>query len=214
MSGIQAILFDFGKVLSLSPNPLAWLRLRELTGLSEQALQDGYWKFRDDYDAGALTGDLYWQRVTARTVARETLHALKDTDVALWTEMNQPMLEWVGALHAAGFKTGILSNMPDAMAEGICARFDWIGKFHHAVWSHELKLRKPQPEIYAASIAGLGVAPGQILFIDDKEENTAAAVQAGMHAIVYGDHHSFVQEMHARGYGALLHPETSALPYS
>ena len=212
MSDIQAILFDFGKVLSLSPNPAAWLHLRELTGLAEQALHDGYWLYRDDYDAGLTTGDVYWQQVTGRALPEDTLRALKDTDVALWTEMNQPMLHWVDALHRAGFRTGILSNMPDAMAEGICARFDWIENFDHAVWSHALKMRKPQPEIYAAAIDGLGVAAESILFIDDKEENTAAAVQAGMQAIIYSDHDSFVQEMHARGYGSLLDPGNPGTP--
>ena len=206
MSDIQAILFDFGKVLTLSPNAGAWSRLRELTGLSEEALQEGYWAYRDDYDAGLLTGDAYWTKVAGRPLTGDASSGLKETDVALWTEMNQPMLDWVDALHQAGFRTGILSNMPDAMAEGICAQFDWIENFDHAVWSHALKLRKPQPAIYQAAIDGLGVPPGQILFIDDKMENTEAAVLAGMQAIVYLDHASFVREMDARGYGALLHP--------
>ena len=206
MSDIKAILFDFGKVLSLSPNPAAWSRLRALTGLTEEALQHSYWQYRDDYDAGALTGDVYWDKVVGRSLPEETSSALKDTDVALWTEMNQPMLDWVDALHRAGFRTGILSNMPDAMAEGICARFDWIENFDHAVWSHALKMRKPQAAIYDAAIDGLGVRAENILFIDDKEENTAAAIVAGMQAIVYLDHDSFVQEMNERGYGALLNP--------
>ncbi len=212
MSEIQAILFDFGKVLSLSPDPAAWLRLRELTGLTEQALHHGYWQYRDDYDEGMTTGDLYWQQVAGRALPGDTLNALKDTDVALWTEMNQPMLDWVDALHRAGFRTGILSNMPDAMAEGICARFDWIENFDHAVWSHALKMRKPQPPIYQAAIKGLGVKPEGILFIDDKEENTAAAIAAGMQAIIYSDHDSFVREMNARGLGALLDPAHQGAP--
>ena len=212
MSEIQAILFDFGKVLSLSPDPAAWLRLRELTGLTEQALHHGYWQYRDDYDEGMTTGDLYWQQVAGRALPGDTLNALKDTDVALWTEMNQPMLDWVDALHRAGFRTGILSNMPDAMAEGICARFDWIENFDHAVWSHALKMRKPQPPIYQAAIQGLGVKPESILFIDDKEENTAAAIAGGMQAIIYSDHDSFVREMNARGLGALLDPAHLGAP--
>ena len=124
--------------------------------------------------------------------------------------MNAPMLAWVAELHAAGFRTGILSNMPDSMAEGICSRFPWIENFHHTVWSHALKLRKPQPEIYAAAIKGLGVPARNILFIDDKEENTAAAEAAGMQAIIYLDHGKFVAEVKARGYGALL--PSSQLP--
>ncbi len=206
MPGIQAVVFDFGKVLSLPPNPQAWVQLQHLSGLSNDELQERYWALRDDYDAGALTGDEYWRRIAGRSVSIDTLRALKDSDVALWTDMNVPMLRWVDALHHAGIRTGILSNMPDAMAEGICARFEWISRFHHTIWSYALKLRKPQPEIYAATIEGLGVPANSILFIDDKVENTRAAETAGMQAILYDGHDSFVREMNSRGYGALLQP--------
>lgn len=210
MSNIRAILFDFGKVLSLPPNGDAWDRLHELTGLTGEALHDAYWAHRDAYDEGLLTGDKYWRGVVRHPLSKDTLRALKETDVALWTDMNQPMLDWMHALHAAGFRTGILSNMPDAMAEGICERFAWLAKFDHLIWSHVLKLRKPQPAIYEAAIAGLGVPAETILFIDDKDENTRAAEAAGMQAIVYHGHDEFEAEMNARGYGALLHPSPVA----
>ncbi len=213
MPEIQAVLFDFGKVLTLPPNPQAWDRMCALSGLTDAQLSTAYWGLRDDYDAGAMTGDEYWTRIAGRPMPIDTLRALKDTDVALWTDMNEPMLEWVDALHRAGVRTGILSNMPDAMAEGICAKFDWISRFDHTIWSHALKLRKPQPEIYAAAIAGLRVPAADILFVDDKGENIAAAQAAGMQAILYDDHDSFVREMNRRGFAPLLHPaQTAAAP--
>ncbi|MEZ2346140.1 HAD family hydrolase [Terriglobus sp. RCC_193] len=208
MSQIHAVLFDFGKVLSLAPDPRVWEQIRALSQLSEEELQDGYWKYRDDYDAGILTGNAYWHLVAGTAISDDVLHDLKAADVALWTQMNQPMLQWVAALHRYGFRTGILSNMPDAMAEGIVAQFDWIANFHHTVWSYALKLRKPQSEIYAAAADGLKTAPEHILFIDDKLENTAAAEAFGMHAILYDNHDDFVAEMHSRGFGHLLEPSS------
>ncbi|MGI4852763.1 MAG: HAD family hydrolase [Janthinobacterium lividum] len=206
MPNVEAILFDFGKVLSLPPRPEAWAQMQQIAGITEAQLEDRYWRSRDDYDEGLLTGDQYWRAIAGDGVTTDALAALKAADVDLWTDMNQPMLAWVGQLHAAGFRTGILSNMPDAMAEGICERFDWIENFDHAVWSHALKLRKPQPAIYAAAIEGLGVAADRILFLDDKEENIAAAHDAGMQAILYSDHDSFAEEMNIRGLADLLNP--------
>ena len=206
MASIQAVLFDFGKVLSKSPNPKAWAQLKQLTGLTEDELHSRYWGDRDDYDAGHLTGDEYWQRIVASTLPEETLAALKAADVALWTDMNMPMLHWVQQLHQAGIRTGILSNMPDAMAEGICAQFDWIENFDHTVWSHAHKMRKPQPAIYRLAAEGLNTAPEHILFIDDKEENTRAAEAFGMQAIIYHEHAAFEQAMRDRGWKSLLHP--------
>lgn len=204
MHTIEAVLFDFGKVLTLAPNPVAWTRMQQISGLADEDLGHGYWSLRDDYDAGLYTGDTYWERVTGRALTTKERQSLKEADVDLWTDMNEPMLAWVAVLHAAGFRTGILSNMPDSMAEGICSRFPWIENFDHTVWSHALKLRKPQPEIYAAAIAGLGVPAQNILFIDDKEENTTAAKAAGMQVISYRNHDQFVKEMETRGFGALL----------
>ena len=209
---VEAILFDFGKVLSLPPSPEPWARMQQISGLTETQLEDGYWKYRDDYDEGLLTGDAYWRAIAGNAVEAETLAALKTADLDLWTDMNEPMLAWVSDLHAAGFRTGILSNMPDAMAEGICERFDWIGNFDHAVWSHALKLRKPQPAIYTAAIEGLGVTAGRILFLDDKEENIAAAHDARMQTILYSDHDSFVEEMNRRGLATLLNPSRASTP--
>ncbi len=204
MPTIEAVLFDFGKVLTLAPNPAAWNRMQQISGLTDEDLGTGYWALRDDYDAGLYTGNVYWERVARRALTPAEQQSLKAADVDLWTDMNQPMLAWVAELHAAGFRTGILSNMPDAMAEGICERFDWIANFDHTVWSHAFKLRKPQPEIYTVAIEGLGVPAKTILFIDDKEENTLAAEAAGMQTIVYRDHDQFVDEMRVRGYSALL----------
>jgi putative hydrolase of the HAD superfamily len=204
MPPVHAVLFDFGKVLSLPPDPEVWQQMIRLSGLSEQQLEDGYWKFRDDYDAGLLTGDMYWRNIVGDSTSPGQLKQLKAADVALWTQMNRPMLDWVGALHRNGFRTGILSNMPDAMAEGICAQFDWIANFDHAVWSYALKLRKPQPEIYQAAVEGLKTPAENILFLDDKPENIQAAEAAGIQGILYSDHDSFEREMRARGFEHLL----------
>ncbi|SDF18192.1 HAD family hydrolase [Terriglobus roseus] len=208
MPQIRAVLFDFGKVLTLAPDPRVWEQMRTISHLSEEELHDGYWKYRDDYDAGILTGDEYWRLIAGESISADVLRDLKAADVALWTQMNQPMLQWVAALHQHGFRTGILSNMPDAMAEGIVAQFDWIANFHHTVWSYALKLRKPQPEIYAVAAEGLKTPPADILFIDDKPENTEAAEAFGMQAIVYENHDDFIAEMRSRGFSYLLEPES------
>lgn len=183
--------------------------MKEEAGLSEADFFQAYWAPRDDYDRGTLNAEAYWDAVAAAAkvqldeAARTRLIAL---DVDLWTEMNAPMLAWVQRLHSAGIRTGILSNIGDAMAEGIRKKFDWIGRFDHAVWSHELLLRKPEPAIYAAAVRGLGVPAAEVLFLDDKQENITAALAAGLQGIVYITHEAFEREMTERGLAWLLHP--------
>ena len=214
MHSIQAVLFDFGMVLSGPPVPAVWTEMQRVSGLDEATLHRLYWARRDDYDRGTLDGAPYWNRLAAdaeREFTPQQRDRLLALDVELWTDINLPMLAWVKLLHRAGVRTGILSNIGDAMAEGIRRKFDWIGDFHHAVWSHALRLRKPEQAIYAAAAEGLGLPAGQILFVDDKEENIRAAEQFGMQGIVYRDQVTFEAEMKARGFTYLLQPEPATV---
>lgn len=214
MGKVSAVLFDFGKVLSGPPNAQVWAQMQQVSGLSAETLDRVYWLPRDEYDRGGLNSNTYWNEVareagTAFDLA--TVAHLTALDVELWTEMNEPMIAWVHALHHAGIRTGILSNIGDAMAAGIRNKFDWISGFHHAVWSHELLLRKPDPAIYAVAAAGLATPPAEILFLDDKPENIDAAVAFGMQAILYTDHADFERDMQARGFASILRPTEKTL---
>lgn len=206
-STICAVLFDYGKVLSLPEHPAAWAQLRTLTGLSEKDLHHLYWAHRNAYDSGTLNGATYWQ-----TIAREggfpldnaRLAALHAADVDLWGQSNEPMVTWARRLQERGIKTGILSNIGDAMEAGLRKRFDWIGGFTHHTWSHRHKIAKPDMAIYRHAVEGLGCPAAGVLFIDDREENIRGAIAAGLQAILYTTHEGFVKAMRERGYGQLL----------
>jgi putative hydrolase of the HAD superfamily len=210
MSSIKAVLFDFGQVLSLSADPAVWQQMLTLSGLSEADFHREYWAHRHDYDRGTLNSLTYWQAVAAgsQTIfTPEQATALIAADVNLWSRLNLPMVEWAQHLQRAGIRTGILSNIGDAMAEGLIAKFDWISAFDHCVWSYSLKLAKPETAIYRCAAEGLDTDPSQILFIDDKIENIEAAESIGMQAIQYHlDHPAFEQELRRRKLDSLLEP--------
>ncbi|HEY0162191.1 MAG TPA: HAD family phosphatase [Edaphobacter sp.] len=207
MKSIQAVLFDYGMVLSAPPDPAAWQRMREITGFSEEVLHYGYWTFRHAYDRGDLNGLDYWEQVAASAATAftpEQVQALIVADVDLWTRLNAPMLDWAQSLQRAGIRTGILSNIGDAMTDGLLKKFDWLNGFHHHTWSYRLRVAKPEAAIYHSAARGLETPPENILFLDDKIENIEAARAVGMQAIQYLGHDSFVQEMEQRGLAGLL----------
>ena len=49
---------------------------------------------------------------------RHLVSSLNESDIALWTQPNHEMISWAAALQRAGYKTGILSNIGDAMEAG------------------------------------------------------------------------------------------------
>jgi putative hydrolase of the HAD superfamily len=87
-------------------------------------------------------------------------------------------------LAASGkYMVGVLNNEARATND---YRFDRYGireAIDVAFSSCYVGLRKPKPQIYKRAIDILGVPAERILFIDDRAENAAAAVDAGMKAI-------------------------------
>jgi putative hydrolase of the HAD superfamily len=215
---IRAVLFDFGQVLSGPPDPAVWVRLHTILHADEPSFCAAYWAHRHDYDRGTLNAVTYWQAVArdlGQTLTTDQQQQLIAADVALWTQPNQAMIDFATGLQRRGIRTGILSNIGDAMEAGILAHFPFLQQFDHHTFSHRLKIAKPEAAIYAYAAAGLGTAPAKILFLDDREENILAARAAGMIAIRYSSHAAFLKELRALGLDDLLGLElleTGALP--
>ena len=214
MTPVKAVLFDYGMVLSGPPDPAAWARMRKISGLNEEQFHRGYWTHRHAYDRGDLTAESFWNQAASPThaiLAPDQLTALIAADVDYWSTINPSMLAWARSLQHSGIPTGILSNMPGPMETGLRARHRWIDDFAHHTWSHALNLAKPEPAIFHHAVEGLQTPPANILFLDDKAENVAAALAVGMQPIQYTTHRAFEQEMHSRGLDSLLQLDGHAL---
>jgi putative hydrolase of the HAD superfamily len=207
MAKIEAVLFDYGMVLSGPPDAFQRRRMEELLRTNAGSFHAAYWKFRDAYDRGLLSGEQYWHEVAndlGRALETSTLASLIEADTLHWAKPNEPMVAWAAALQRAGVKTGILSNMGDAMEDGLLEKLPWLRDFTHSTYSHRLKIAKPDPAIYRTAAEGLGVPAQAVLFIDDREENIVAAKAAGMRSVVYRTHAVFLAEMEQAGYAHLL----------
>lgn len=88
-------------------------------------------------------------------------------------------LKGLGARH----RLACLSNVNEVHWER-CRELGVAGLFEDCFLSHELGLRKPEPEIYARVAAALDVAPSEIFFFDDVKANVDAAIVAGMRAVL------------------------------
>src|SRR5271155_730188 len=101
MPPVQAVLFDYGMVLSAPPDPATWARLLSITGLSEDLLHREYWAHRRAYDRGDLTAAPYWHKAAPEAGILLTPAQLTDliaADPDLWSQLNLPMLEWAQRL--------------------------------------------------------------------------------------------------------------------
>ena len=71
------------------------------------------------------------------------------------------MWEWIDALHAAGKRLAILSNMPRDLGEALRNRTRRFDPFDQVTLSYELRAAKPEPVIYQDCLVGLGTSSGQ-----------------------------------------------------
>jgi len=185
---LRAVVFDYGMVLTGSPDPAAWAAMRRITGLAEERFEPLYWADRTAYDEGTLTGVAFWRnflRKAGLPADDAMAEELNRWDCRFWTVQNPSMVAWQLALKQRGLLTAICSNMGDSTLASVEREFDWIHRFDVLVWSCQLRIVKPDPAIYRHTLAKLGTLPRETLFIDDKQENIEAARALGIQAIQF-----------------------------
>ena len=204
---LQAVIFDYGMVLSTAQEPAALATLHAITGLDAAAFDGHYWRYRHAYDLGDLNGSAFWQKISddaSLQLGSAEIERLIENDVLMWSTLNETMLRWVHAVQDAGFKTAILSNMGEELLSYMRQEFGWLGRFDHHTWSCELRIAKPDPEIYRYTCEKLRVQPANALFLDDKPENIAAAESVGLQAILFTTAEALEAELKRRGLLAVL----------
>jgi len=193
---LRAVIFDYGKVLTGPPDPAAYAELLRITGLSADRLDQFYWKDRNAYDEGKLTGLGFWRQIARDEGLKLDERAIEELnlwDARMWTRGDPAMLDWQLALKERGLLTAIVSNMGDSVHEHMVRELRWLSRFDVLVWSYQLRVAKPDPAIYRFALERLGTRAEETLFIDDKAENVDAAVALGMKGIIFSD----IEKLHA-----------------
>jgi putative hydrolase of the HAD superfamily len=188
MNTLKAVAFDYGKVLSLPPTLEQWQELSTRFGKSVEDFQPIYWGNREDMDRGTLDNIAYWQKVGTDcgvTISEPETLQLIEIDNQQWTNESPEVLKLARDLHAAGYKTAILSNMERRMLAAMRKKLKWLDEFDVQIYSCEVGVIKPDLAIYQLCCQRLGCAPGEALFLDDKKVNTEGAKEAGMQSFVF-----------------------------
>jgi putative hydrolase of the HAD superfamily len=200
---LEAVIFDYGEVLSGPPDPQAHRNLLNIAGVPEEAFEKAYWAHRLDYDADILNGQTYWQTVARDTGALFTpqqISQLLEQDAIMWMNLNPAMLAWIPRIKQAGFRLGILSNMGDGVLDYLRPRFSWLAQFDHLTWSCELGVVKPDPAIYLHTVKKLNVSPDRALFIDNLQKNIVGAEAVGLNAALFENPEQLQNDLARRGF--------------
>jgi len=186
--GITTVIFDFGYVLSLPPQPSDYQNLATLAGINGKAFEEIYWGQRADYDRGTIDGPAYWRRiaeVAGKEITPAQIESLVAADIAIWMRANPVMMDWVRALKNRGMKIAVLSNMPIEISTYMRHHAPWFRDFDYVCFSAEVHLAKPEAAIFHACLEAVRSRPEECLFIDDRAENVEAARALGMRTLKF-----------------------------
>jgi 2-haloacid dehalogenase len=185
MSGIEAVVFDIGRVL------IEWDPARmydsEIGPERRKALFE-------EVDLDEMN-----TRVDMGAPFRETIYdkAERHPDWAgeirlwhdHWIEMASPdipqTVRLLRALRTNGVPVFALTNFGVGSFELAATHYPFFNEFDRAYVSGRLGMMKPDPRIYAAVEADSGVTPEALLFTDDKRENVDAARKRGWQGHVF-----------------------------
>lgn len=203
---IRAVILDYGEVLCHLPAMDTIERLAAIFQMDPRTFMPIYLQSRAPYDRGDVLHGEYWQNFAMQAdviIGDNEIEQARRLDLELWGQINDAMILWAQQLHAAGFKTAILSNMPADMATHMRKTFPWLGHFDHHIFSGEVRSVKPEPEIYQHCISALGVHPTEALFIDDREINLQQARAAGIRTIRFQSVEQLREDLQALGFAIL-----------
>jgi len=100
-----------------------------------------------------------------------------------WIKIASPLIprsiRLLRALRVKGVPVFALTNFGDTNYAYAQTEYVFLNEFDREYVSGRMKLIKPDPAIYAAVERDCGIAPGGLIFVDDRAENIAAARQRG-----------------------------------
>ena len=183
---MRNVIFDVGGVL-LDWNPARILEGYYADAAERAAMKQVIFHHADwlEYDRGALSESALLERVGGRAgrpvpelaslfgVIRDSLQP-KDDSIAL-----------LAALGARGVPLYCLSNMPAESFAYLGKRFDFWRHFHGIVISGEVRMVKPQAEIFDYLLDRYGLKAADTVFVDDYAVNIEAAKTLGFHTVLF-----------------------------
>ena len=191
-AGGKRIVSDFAGVL-FQWQPLDLLR-QLLPDLARGAASAAHWEAQifqgyggdwAEFDRGVVEPEALAVRIARRTgldaaAARAVIDAVPQAQKPVAATV--ALLE---RLHAAGPPLFYLSNMPASYADHLEQHNPFLRCFADGVISARVQLSKRDPAIFALAAQRFGVAPAELMSLDDVAANVVAARAAGWQALLF-----------------------------
>jgi A/G-specific adenine glycosylase len=183
MNEIRHIVLDVGNVLVHYDPHLAYTELIPDRTEREAFLRDvcsHEWNIEQDRGRA-------WAEAEAEAIGRhpdkaELIRAFRRNWRLMISHAYEETVSVLRALLAQGRDVTMLTNFAADTFKEARERFPFLNECRGVTVSAEVRLLKPNPEIYAHHAAAFGLNPAATLFFDDSERNVEGARKAGWQA--------------------------------
>lgn len=197
---IKSIISDLGNVVISFDNHIFYRKISEYSSLSlEEVIGQvtAHLELSHAFDTGRMTPEEFYTQASAILKAKidyDIFYSLYNDIFAL----NMPVIEILRSLQPE-YRLVLCSNTDVMRFSFVNKRFPEICVFDRYVVSYEVGVLKPHPRIYELALREAGTNADESIFIDDREENTAAAESLGLKTILFGPETDLKTELQKKG---------------
>lgn len=196
---IKAIIFDFGGVIIKEAGKTI-INIADAFNIDSDTVTSAVADLIKDYQKGIISTEVFWIKFSNKIGVDLPKNYNK-----LWTNSygfkgreNILMIKTISNLRKSNYKIACLSNTipPHVNYEKKHHNYDI---FDIVVLSCEVKMRKPDKNIYEFTIKKLNVSPDECIFIDNIEEFLKPAERLGIKTIHFKSEKQCIKELASLG---------------
>ena len=183
---VEAIIFDFGRVISAQKPPSLFRSYESDLGLEPGTINSLMFENQAWQEAlvGRKTLEEFWQKIGPELNLNspaeiDAFRRRYHSDEAV----NQPVLHLMQKLKGL-YRLAVLSNSPPRLTQWL-ADWNMLDLFDTVFCSGDEGVVKPESAAFEITLQRLAVAPEEAVFIDDTEEHEVASRKLGLHGIIF-----------------------------
>ncbi len=140
-------------------------------------------------EAPSLRGEVPWTDQLTDLLARWDVPHLHQAALDAWFTILPVAEVWelVRQVRDRGIGCHLASNQDRLRAHHMTEEIGYAGLLDGCFYSWELGVAKPEPAFFTGILDGLGLSPGQALFVDDNPVNVETATAIGLRALCWND---------------------------
>lgn len=180
---IKAIIFDYGGVIGNDPSDCIFKAVSKKFKIDLKKIKKEFGRFVFELEKNQIAEEKFWKKLAQNLciVDNKKLKKIWLSEFRKYAKINRSILPLIKSLRKH-YKLCLLSNRAIFYHKSSIAKL-LKGTFYIMISSCNVKMRKPERQIYFYAAKKLKVKPEECLMIDDNEFYTMRSKNMGIEAI-------------------------------